>query len=89
MVVVSVAVGEGGKDELFLGVGAIVEEGICDLAFVEEGLEAAERASLLGEGLAGDASLCGMDCRVDSIQEIVVAGSVTILKEGGTCDGFA
>ena len=75
MVVIAVAIGKGSKDELFLWVREVVEVGVGDLAFVKEGFEAAERASLLGEGLAGDASLCGIDCRVDSIQEIVVAGS--------------
>ena len=60
-----------------------------DFAFEEVVLEAAEVARLLGDGLGGDSVVRGIDCSVDSIQEVMVRGSGEMWKVGATCSGLA
>ena len=52
-------------------------------------MEAAEVARLLGYGLGGDSVVRGIDCSVDSIQEVMVRGSGEMWKVGATCSGLA
>ena len=89
MEVVSNAVCKAGDDELFLWWRLVVQEGVLDVALEEVVLEAAEVARLLGDGLGGDAVVRGIDCSVDSIQEVMVRGSGEMWKVGATCSGLA
>jgi len=82
----SLLVSKGDDDELDLGLGVSLEEGIVfDVTFLEELDPVTEVATLLGSGLSGDASFCGIDSSVDAIQEESVGSSGTMCKVEGAC----
>ena len=78
--------GKGDKDEVDLWSGEAVEEWVvCDFASLEEPDPVAEVATLLGCGLSGDPSFCGIDSSVDAIQEERAGSSGTMCKVEGAC----
>ena len=82
----SLLVGESDNDELDLGLGESLEEWVVvDVAFLEECEPMAEVATLLGCGLSGDPSFCGIDSSVDAIQEERAGSSGTMCKVEGAC----
>ena len=82
----SLLVGKRDDDELDLGLRESIEEGVVDdVAFLEECEPMAEVAALLGCGLSGDPSFCGIDSSVDAIQEERVGFSGITLKVEGAC----
>ena len=82
----SLLVGKCDDDELGLGLGESIEEGVVDdVAFLEECEPMAEVAALLGCGLSGDPSFCGIDSSVDAIQEERTGSSGTMCKVEGAC----
>jgi hypothetical protein len=88
MPVCVVAVGEGGKYELLLGVGVSGEEGIGDVALKEEGFIFWESARLLGACSGGDAFVGGIDSSINEAQEERSWGRGRIFKVGGTCGAW-
>ena len=68
------AVGECAHDEGALVGVVVIQEGVIDATVSEEGLEDVEAARVLGICCDGDSFVGVNDCRIDTIQEILVVG---------------